>query len=53
MGDLPNRLGHALHLFGEAITFGQSAFALRPHTAICFERLQGLEPFRKLRPGLM
>ena len=49
VSNLRNRIGHVLHLFGETVPFGQNALMLRPHTAICFERLQGLDPFGKLR----
>jgi hypothetical protein len=53
VSDLHNRTGHALHLFGEPLPFGENSLVLRPHAAICFERLQGLDPFGKLRSRLV
>ena len=53
VSNLRNRIGHALHLFGETVPFVYNSFVLRPHTAICFERFQGLDPFRKLRRSFM
>jgi hypothetical protein len=40
---MTNRTGHALHLFGEPVPFGQNAFVLRQRTTICFERPQDLD----------
>ena len=51
MSDLRNRIGHALHLFGEPVPLGENSLVLRPHTAICFERLQGLDPFGSFVPA--
>jgi hypothetical protein len=53
VGDLHDRLRHALHLSGEPVPFGSNPFVLRPHAAICFERLQGLDPLGKLLPGFV
>jgi hypothetical protein len=53
MSDPQNRLGHALHLFGESVPFGFNALVLGLQTTIRFERLQGLDPFRKLRRSFM
>ena len=46
--DLRNRLGQAIHLFGEPIPLSQNSLMLGLQTAIRFERLQGLDPFGKL-----
>ena len=53
VSDLHNQTGHALHLFGEPVPFGQNALVLRPHAAICFERLLGLDPPGELLPGFV
>jgi hypothetical protein len=47
---MTNRTGHALHLFGEPVPFGQNAFVLRQRTTICFERPQDLDPI--VRSGM-
>ena len=53
VSDLHNRLDHALHLFGETVPFGENTLVLRPHTAICFDRHQGLDPFGELCSGFV
>ena len=53
MSDLRNRLGHALHLCGEAVPLGENSLMLGLQTTIRFERLQDLDPFGKPRSSLV
>ena len=53
LSDLRNRLRPALHFFGETVPLGQNAFVLHPHAAVCFKRLQGVDPFSELRSSFV
>jgi hypothetical protein len=47
VSDLQNWLDHTIHLFGEPVPFGWNALVLGLQTAICFERLQLVNPLAK------
>jgi hypothetical protein len=51
--DLQNWLDQTIHRFPETVPLGRNAVMLDLQTTICFERPQGLDPFGKLRSGLM
>jgi hypothetical protein len=53
VSNLRHRTSHALHLFGEPVTFCQYALMLGLQTTIRFKRLQGLDPLGELLPGFV
>jgi hypothetical protein len=53
MGDLHNRIDHALYLFGELVPVGPNVLTLGLQTASRFKRFQDLDPFRELFPGFV